>query len=255
LCRFRFHCGKPFKKEVKLRKERKSLARPNPVGTSTAGSHMEAIYELLTFGVTRESIPILDDASLDLSHHHKLLETLRLREGGRKEPQVKPKRPGSNSSSRSLLEKESTPVPRFSSSSGEHTTIEEEEEEEEGDNGEADIILIPSHMDVLMGRGRQPQCRPGSLRMYNLLHDNMDAYEAATRASDKTKIAKNIIKEMKGSGCRFLQELEGGGYGEIDDSKARAKIARCLRNLRRHNKKKKAAGVDLPYLDLLVLLL
>jgi hypothetical protein len=57
--------------------------------------------------------------------------------------------------------------------------------------------------------------------MYNLLHDNMmDAYKVATRASDKTKIAKKIIKEMKGSGCRFLRELEGGGYREIDDSKA-----------------------------------
>jgi hypothetical protein len=66
-----------------------------------------------------------------------------------------------------------------------------------------------------------------------------DAYEATSRATEKTKIAMKVITEMKGSGCRFLREAdEGGGYVEIDDSTARAKIAHRFRTLRRNQKKK-----------------
>jgi hypothetical protein len=188
---------------------------------------MECIFQLLTFGIAREAIPIRDDGSDDLFHHHKLIETLRLKEAAKKNKGAQKQR-GPVSASMSS-------VTACSSSHKESAPPITAEEEEDGDP-----ILIPSPMDVLLGRGRQPKSRPGSLRMYSILHENMAAYEATTLAGEKTEIAMKVIKEMKASGCRFLR-VEGGYYKEIDDRTARAKIAHGFRSLRK-NKKKKEDG-------------
>jgi hypothetical protein len=205
----------------------------NPI-ISAGSSYKEGIYQLLTFGIPREAIPIMDDGSLNLSQHHKLLDILKFREAEEKRAtqEKETKQSAFASSPASTGEKLTSSSPWFPPKNTEDV------EDDEGL-----IVLIPSPMDILMGRGRQPNSRPGSLRMYHVLHENMDAYEAATHNAEKTKMAKKIIKEMKASGCRFLREVEeGGGYVEIDVSTARAKIAHRFRNLRRKSKIKNGAG-------------
>jgi hypothetical protein len=223
LCRVRFHHGKSCSLggEINVTTIHTSI-RNKVANIILAGSHDECMYEMMTFGIPREAFPILGvDGTMDLSRHHKLLESCKYieKKGKRtEEPAVS----RANSSSEDEQSKSS------GSCSFSITTIKDEKNI---------IILIPSPMDVLMGRGRQPGSRPGSLRMHHLLEENFDAYEADT--DQKTAITMNIIKEMKRSGCRFLRQLEeGGGYVEVDDSAVQSKLMHGFRSLRSKTKKK-----------------
>jgi hypothetical protein len=192
----------------------------------SAGSYTECMYRLLTFGIPREAIPIMENGSMDLSHHQKMLDSLKyIEEKG------KPKEEKEVSTRTSWTQSTS------SDGSFDNAIAPAGEQKEE------DIILIPSPMDVLMGKGRQPKSRPGALRMHYLLAENMDAYESTNHKFEKTVIAEKILLEMKVLGCRFLREAEhGGSYVEIGDATARAKIAHGFRNLRRNKKEKNSAG-------------
>jgi hypothetical protein len=201
---------------------------PSVVANSiSAGTYMECIYRLLTFGIPREAIPIMDNGSVDLSHHQKILDSLKyIEEKGKPKEEIEVSTRTSSTQSTSS-----------DSGSFDNAIAPAAEQKEE------DIILIPSPMDVLMGKGRQPKSRPGALRMHYLLAENMDAYESTNHKFEKTAIAKKILMEMKALGCRFLREAgHGGCYVEIDDATARAKIAHGFRNIRRNKTEKNSAG-------------
>jgi hypothetical protein len=192
----------------------------------SAGTYTECMYRLLSFGIPREAIPIMDNGSVDLSHHQKMLDSLKhIEEKG------KPKEEIEVSTRTSWSQSTSSDSGSFDNAIA--PAVEEKEE---------DIILIPSPMDVLMGKGRQPKSRPGALRMHYLLAENMDAYESTNHKFEKTLIAEKILMEMKVLGCRFLAG-HGGSYVEIDDATARAKIAHGFRNIRRIKKEKNSAGL------------
>jgi hypothetical protein len=165
---------------------------------SPAGSALECVYKLMTFGITREAIPVsVEDETTEQANHHEMLKALKFREQHQKAE---------------TTESLSTKVERSTASS-------------------SDIILVPSPMDILMGRGRHPKCRPGGLRMHSMLLEHRAVYDMATKV-EKTVIAETILKVMKKSGCRFLTSAEGGGFVECDDSTARKKISHGFRNLR-----------------------
>jgi hypothetical protein len=195
----------------------------------SAGAYTECMYRLLTFGIPREAIPIMDNGSMDLSHHQKMLDSLKhIEEKGKPIEEIEVSTRTSSTQSTSL-----------DSGSFDNAIAPVAEQKEEA------IILIPSPMDVLMGRGRQPKSRPGALRMHYLLAENIDAYESTNHNFEKTVIAEKILMEMKELGCRFLREEgHGGCYVEIDGAAARTKIAHGFRNIRirRIKTEKNSAG-------------
>ena len=101
-------------------------------------------------------------------------------------------------------------------------------------------------MDVLLGRGRRPGGAQGTRLMYQLIHERRDEYESATKKG-KTEIAESILEKLKGKGCRFLKDTQGG-HEECDDVTARKKIAHSFRNERGRSRSKsvKASKHRLP---------
>jgi hypothetical protein len=161
---------------------------------------MECVYNLVTFGIPREAIPIQDDGTVDLSNHHEMLKTIQNRE-----ERTKPSSPPKLSS---IVEPPNTTT--CSSS------------------------LVPGTMDVIMGRGRRPKSQPGALRMHHFLLEYRDAYDAGTKW-EKTVVSETIVRELKILGCRFLTPTPLG-FVECDNAAIRAKISHGFRNLRNKTK-------------------
>ena len=97
-------------------------------------------------------------------------------------------------------------------------------------------------MDVLMGRGRHPKSRPGSLLMRRLLEENKEAYETAAKL-EKSQVAERVLENMKRMGSRFLSPA-GDGYVQCDDVVAREKISHGFRNLRLQMSSKSSQNGD-----------
>eukprot|EP00339_Tiarina_fusa_P010040 CAMPEP_0117023476 /NCGR_PEP_ID=MMETSP0472-20121206/17520_1 /TAXON_ID=693140 ORGANISM="Tiarina fusus, Strain LIS" /NCGR_SAMPLE_ID=MMETSP0472 /ASSEMBLY_ACC=CAM_ASM_000603 /LENGTH=473 /DNA_ID=CAMNT_0004729611 /DNA_START=44 /DNA_END=1465 /DNA_ORIENTATION=+ len=169
------------------------------------GSHIEIMFNLMTFGIPKDAIPVDDNGSMaGLSQHHKVLESLGYVTDDSNDP-VAPIVASSDSSLAPLSPKSNA-------------------------GSEDAVSLVLGSVDVLMGRGHHPKSSPGSLRLYNMLLEYNDKYNAADKA-EKTVISRQILKRMKDMGSRFMARSEGG-FVECDDSVARKKIAHGFRNLR-----------------------
>ena len=209
------------------------------------GTSMECVYNLLTFGIPRDALPITDLGSINLSNHHRMLELL-----------CKRCESFGNSNSTTALSPTSTvttPVARASEEDSSPDDVLDEEGTTVDDARSAvttrslpdenGIILIPNNLDLILGkRGHQPTKRPGLLRMHHSILKYQDRYEAQTR-NKKIEVAKIVCREMKDSGCRFIMEAPsesssggGGGYIVCDDKMALEKISHGFRNLRMKKK-------------------
>ncbi|KAL3941169.1 MAG: hypothetical protein SGBAC_004423 [Bacillariaceae sp.] len=182
LCRFRSHCGQ----------------------------HGDCQYNLMTFGIPKECLPIDVTGQVDLNNHKLLLESVRLQE----------KLLGTIGNGQSLSE--------MSTSVKEKLMIEGKIQSEK--------FLIPGYLDIILGRGQHAKNTPGHLRFKQLLDSQQARYEAAEK-SQKTIVADLILKELKAAGCRFLKPRSEGGWVQVTDEAGREKINHAFRNLRSTSKK------------------
>ena len=90
-------------------------------------------------------------------------------------------------------------------------------------------VFVPSHSDILLGRGKRSQDHIGNMRLRNLVEDCKPVYDNASR-SDKTLIAKEIVQGVKRKGHHFLKD-EDAGWIEVDDMKARQKVSHTFRDV------------------------
>jgi hypothetical protein len=187
----------------------------------SAGTPLERVYALMTFGIPKDTLPINDDGSIDLSHNPSFLQTLQSREES-----------SSNETSSLDDDTKNEDAGKRQEYSAATTTSKTSKSQPS--------ILIPDPMDVLMGRGKQPGMRPGALRMHHLIVEHMEEYEATSKWS-KAAVVGKILDKMKEAGCRFLIAVSGG-YVECDDLAAREKISHGCRNLKAKNKKKEASS-------------
>ena len=94
------------------------------------------------------------------------------------------------------------------------------------------VGLKPGPTDVLMGRGKAYHESPGNIRYRTLIDQNVDRYEEGSK-KDKTLLAMRIVDIIGESNGRFLREDETtGGWFEVDENEARAKVTHSFRNLR-----------------------
>ena len=92
-------------------------------------------------------------------------------------------------------------------------------------------MLIPSPLDVLLGRGKVVQDHAGNIWFRMLLKRDFPEYERLIKF-DKNDHAQRIVQEMRDSGARFLRKDTNGVWEELDDREARVKVSHGFRNLR-----------------------
>jgi hypothetical protein len=91
------------------------------------------------------------------------------------------------------------------------------------------VICDPLPNDILLGRGKPIQYRPANVRFRKMLDSHIEKYgkgENGGRAVFSTYIT-HLVKE---EGGRFIKQQEdGGGWVEVDEATARAKVSQAFR--------------------------
>jgi hypothetical protein len=100
-------------------------------------------------------------------------------------------------------------------------------DKDEGING-------PGPLDVLMGRDYVAQIHSGNIRYLDIIAKHHEVYEKSL-IYEKTAITIEIVRLIKESGGRFLQQ-EGHGWKLVDDKRARLKVSSAFRDNRRKSK-------------------
>jgi hypothetical protein len=90
------------------------------------------------------------------------------------------------------------------------------------------VIYNPGPNDILLGRGKPIQERPGNVRFRDMLDKHLDKYEHGGKGA-KVKVGAYIVHIVKEEGGRFLKELKDGGWVEIDEAAARKKVSHAFR--------------------------
>jgi hypothetical protein len=90
------------------------------------------------------------------------------------------------------------------------------------------VIDDPWPNDVLFGRGKPIQERPGNARFREMIDKHIDKYEQNEKGA-KAIASAYIVRIVKEEGGRFLKEWEDGGWVEVDEATARAKVGHTFR--------------------------
>ena len=91
-------------------------------------------------------------------------------------------------------------------------------------------IDLPSHKDVLFGRGKTNHQHGGNALMRNMIAEYIPEYRSMTKPGDKGKIPLKIVVRIKQEGGRFLKrDTEHGWWFEVSDEEAREKISMSFR--------------------------
>jgi hypothetical protein len=94
------------------------------------------------------------------------------------------------------------------------------------------LIVAPNAGDVYMGRGNAHSWRPGNARFHRIVDQYINLYHSTARKGSKSEIISRIYDSVNAKG-RFLRDLEGGGYAEIDEEDAKRKIGQAVRYRKR----------------------
>jgi hypothetical protein len=105
---------------------------------------------------------------------------------------------------------------------------------------ETKMILAPEPFDVLFGRGKPIQKRPGNKLLRLLIDQNSQRYNRAPRL-EKRAIANEIVQGIKSNNGkfpgRFLRlcgSTEQQGWKQVSDAVAIDKVSHCFRARRKN---------------------
>jgi hypothetical protein len=140
------------------------------------------MYNLMTFGIPVDKLPISDNQELKNQQHLKWIGLRRSLESGK--------------------------AKRFAEKA----------------------VLLPTHLDVLFGRGKPIQENLGNLWLGLVVESVFSHYDEASR-TEKYGISVEIVSKVKGVGGRFLRQ-DGGIWVEADDDMAREKVSVTFRSIR-----------------------
>lgn len=103
---------------------------------------------------------------------------------------------------------------------------------------------LPSHRDVLLGKGKPTQDSTGNKMLSKIIDELLSKYQAASKM-EKTALSASVILQIQAKGGKFLSK-EIGIWTEASDMVAREKVSHMFRHqLQKANKKKAsmASGV------------
>ena len=79
------------------------------------------------------------------------------------------------------------------------------------------LDVIPTQEDILMGRGVPFQKHNGNMKLQALVEKNRERYRNMSR-SCKSGVVKELLRQLKRSGSRFLVRREGCDSKDLDDT-------------------------------------
>jgi hypothetical protein len=98
------------------------------------------------------------------------------------------------------------------------------------DSSSTSVIVIPSHADVLFGKGKVFQLHMGNMKLSTILEERGADYFNAKR-NKKAAIAMAVVVGMKNEkNTRFLRQDNDGLWVEVDDKTAADKVGHGFRN-------------------------
>ena len=162
-----------------------------------SGDCKELHYQLMTFGIPTQLLPISDQCEYNFEHVQLFLDLRRKKEAS------------SSPTSNSHLN------PKFTNNIG--------------------MLMIPGPFDVLIGRGKVAQIHIGNVRYLHLIDTHMERYESAERRGEKKEIAAEVTKLVKQSGGRFLDcsDATSDQWYEVQEDIAVEKACTAFRSRRK----------------------
>jgi hypothetical protein len=91
-------------------------------------------------------------------------------------------------------------------------------------------VVMPTHLDVLFGRGKPIQEHPGNLRLCLLVEGMSQSHSQASKMH-KTQMTRDIVKDILSLGGRFLKQEEEI-WVQVADTTARSKVSHMFRNIK-----------------------
>ncbi|KAL3920188.1 MAG: hypothetical protein SGILL_003385 [Bacillariaceae sp.] len=219
------------------------------------GSHAEVLYNLMTFGISADSLPVSNGGEVDTAFHNSFIDSLLQQQRKRDEY----KKALAEKHALALQALEPTPFDDrqlaeiYSWQDGERTwddvgnpmcsdaiealtedfDIFDDEDIESNvaqlcsdDNGVAALpdtrhtgrmpILALSQTDVILGRGTHNKTNPGNIRLKLMLEQHYDLYnDPSMNRVQKTAVVNSILKQMQDSGSRFVYPADDDAAGAL----------------------------------------
>eukprot|EP00980_Cylindrotheca_fusiformis_P016367 scaffold4880_cov106-Cylindrotheca_fusiformis.AAC.1 len=104
-------------------------------------------------------------------------------------------------------------------------------------------VMLPSHTDVLLGRGKPSQNHPGNLRLSLIAESLLQKYDGSGKRQARTQLAAETVERMKGAGVRFLTKCDEG-WKIAPDRLARERVSSTFRTVRDRLKTQNMALLD-----------
>eukprot|EP00980_Cylindrotheca_fusiformis_P023832 scaffold11041_cov117-Cylindrotheca_fusiformis.AAC.5 len=103
-----------------------------------------------------------------------------------------------------------------------------------------DYVILPSHTDVLLGRGKPIQNHPGNIRLGLIVESLLQKHGGFVKREEKTQLSIETVYRMKGAGVRFLTKCNEG-WQIAPDRLARERVCSTFRTVRDRIKKEDMA--------------
>lgn len=228
-----------------------------------SGTDMEVQYKLMSFGIPSHLLPISVTGEVDRSRHEEFLKQRWILEAQQLQQQVDERKQriqmvGSQNVPKdaSLLTTTLSNNPRFTAmSSPSHSDTSENfrvsDDEQATDlqsraamSSTANLVVVPSSMDVCFGRGNGVMKLPGNVRYRKLIETHRERYENEPSKGKKSDIIREVVATVLDSGGRFLkQDSDGAAWGLVSFKGAYTKVSHGFRNQKRPMTKPKTVAV------------
>jgi hypothetical protein len=189
-----------------------------------SGSDIEVQYALSTFGIPNRLLPINGDGSIDKSQNLAFLKQVRVTE----DVEMGSPAPEASDGTSWTTAPSGTDQVLIPSARGRPSKPARYSESKT-----TEFVMVPSELDVLLGRGRAIQEHTGNLRCRQLVASYRDQYDRGTK-TEKTDIIRLVVEGVHKWGGRFLERSDDGAvWSQVTDDHARYKISHGFRNHKR----------------------
>ena len=217
------------------------------------GRHIEVVYNLMTFGILPDSLPFSRDTAKEISDLDAYCDGVVVSSGDHirflKEQHLIEQQARARKGDRNFCLPNDSPKesPTTLPTASPEATTKEEKKESLCPAGE--VVVRPTEIDVILGRGTNPRNYPGNHLLHTLIEKYAEQYESAsTSRFEKTVIASTIVEQIKnyhskdsGNSCpRFLRRHpESGNWIVVSHQYARGRVAHAFRNRRKQQPQQK----------------
>ena len=194
------------------------------------GAVLECQYGLMKFGVAPGIIPVDNEGNYRLDDFHNFFAMIKQKE---EEEAIKEESGGEGGSDSEDVEVATVGLSAASTSTSSSVVLDDTQKPEGQKPKKKHKYIVPTTLDVLMGRGRPYQDHKGNMYLSRLVDLHRDEYNESSRF-DKTRISWTLVNIIKERGGRFLKKsntnADNDAYWEVCSlDAAREKVAHGFR--------------------------